>query len=104
MKEEEIKDLKYLFEECKDIMEDGYATIKLSLVKKLFDYYNHYNRKDAKRKREFEKLQSQLKAKEELIEEAREYVEKEFDEYSEFVFGIELKNKILEILSKGENK
>ena len=67
MKEEEIKDLKYLFEECKDIMEDGYATIKLSLVKKLFDYYNHYNRKDAKRKREFENLQSQLKQKEALI-------------------------------------
>ena len=75
LSEEEIKDLKYLFEECKDIMEDGYATIKLSLVKKLFDYYNHYNIKDAKRKREFENLQSQLKAKEEVIKEAINYID-----------------------------
>lgn len=109
MKEEEIKDLKYLFEECKDIMEDGYATIKLSLVKKLFNYYNHYNRKDAKRKREFENLQSQLKAKEEVIKEAREYVEKHrinnpyHYEYNCFM-GNARASDLLEILSKGENK
>ena len=109
MKEEEIKDLKYLFEECKDIMEDGYATIKLSLVKKLFNYYNHYNRQDAKRKREFENLQSQLKAKEEVIKEAREYVEKHrinnpyHYEYNCFM-GNARASDLLEILSKGENK
>ena len=105
MKEEEIKDLKYLFEECKDIMEDGYATIKLSLVKKLFDYYNHYNRKDAKRKREFENLQSQLKAKEEVIKEAREKLEEaDYETYSrsnyiKLIWFVEN-----EILSKEENK
>ena len=114
MKEEEIKDLKYLFEECKDIMEDGYATIKLSLVKKLFNYYNHYNRKDAKRKREFENLQFQIKEKEEVIKEAREYVNhstKNIDEsgmyvetYTKWKLVSDVLDDLLEILSKGENK
>ena len=45
-------------------------------------------------------LQSQLKAKEELIKEAREYVEKTqfYDNNNYF------KNYLLKILSKGENK
>lgn len=64
MSEEEIKDLKYLFEECKDIMEDGYATIKLSLVKKLFDYYITYDRKYAKQKKKYESV----------LDEIREYI------------------------------
>lgn len=49
-------------------------------------------------------LQSQLKAKEEVIKEAREYVSKEFlcydNESDEYICGV----KLLEILSKGENK
>ena len=34
------------------------------------------------------------------IDKAIEYIEKNFDEYSEFVFGIDLKNKILDILKE----
>ena len=52
----------------------------------------------------FKHLNDQNNKLKEVIKEARECIEKEFDEYSEFVFGIELKNKILEILSKGEKE
>ena len=34
------------------------------------------------------------------IDKAIEYIEKNFDEYSEFVFGIKLKNEILNILKE----
>lgn len=67
-------------------------------------------------------LQSQLKAKEEVIKEAREYVEK-YDVFKEFYFPLmkrdvenqikssikyefdtSIKKNLLKILSKGENK
>lgn len=74
-----------------------------------------------KLEQENKSLQSQLKAKEEVIKEAREYVEK-YDVFKEFYFPLmkrdvenqikssikyefdtRIKKNLLEILSKGEN-
>lgn len=48
------------------------------------------------------KLEKENKELHNKIDKAIEYIEREFDEYSEFVFGIELKNKILEILKNSD--
>ena len=75
-----------------------------------------------KLEQENKSLQSQLKEKEEVIKEAREYVEK-YDVFKEFYFPLmkrdvenqikssikyefdtSIKKNLLEILSKGENK
>ena len=95
--EEEIKDLKYLFEECKDIMEDGYATIKLSLVKKLFDYYITYDRKYAKQKKKYESVLDEIREK---IESAKVTIESSGD-YSDVGYNFLISaDKIVEILDK----
>lgn len=89
--EEEIKDLKYLFEECKDIMEDGYATIKLSLVKKLFDYYITYDRKYAKQKKKYESV----------LDEIREYINRqEVNSIGSFFADTPIGKDLLQILDK----
>lgn len=49
-----------------------------------------------------EYLQRENEKLKEKIDKAIEFIEREFDEYSEFVFGIELKNNILEILKDGD--
>ena len=56
--------------------------------------------------RDYDNLQSQLKAKEEVIKEAREYIDTKVISNGEIIDQlrkIEVK-KLLEILSKGENK
>lgn len=46
-------------------------------------------------------LQTQLKKQQEIIEKAIEYINKEYDDYEEFVYGKVFKVKLLEILERG---
>ena len=111
MKEEAIKALKQFGRE--DLIDSPYGydiddNIEIFMTIRQMIKYNN--------------LQSQLKAKEEVIKEAREYVEK-YDVFKEFYFPLmkrdvenqikssikyefdtSIKKNLLEILSKGENK
>ena len=50
-------------------------------------------RENKKKDKEIERLHS-------IIKEVREYIKQEYDDYEEFIYGKEFKNKILEILDK----
>ena len=94
MKEEEIKEYIEELESLFDLCDTSDAYESLQGVKKYI-----------------ENLQSQLKAKEEVIKEAREYIEKNKYFYSGLqnedleigLFETEI-NDLFKILSKGENK
>lgn len=93
-------------EEIKDILEllrDGVKRPVVTLSKYSLDNICELNPNECKKLLEYiENLQSQLKAKEEVIKEAREYIEKckHLNWYVESCYT----NDLLEILSKGENK
>lgn len=50
--------------------------------------------------KEYKQIVKDKKDLQNRINKAIEYIEKNFDEYSEFVFGIKLKNEILNILKE----
>ena len=91
---------------------------KFDGINSIEDFINYIHNLDKENK----SLQSQLKSKEEVIKEAREYVEK-YDVFKEFYFPLmkrdvenqikssikyefdtSIKKNLLEILSKGEKK
>mgnify|MGYP006325579179 FL=1 len=98
MKEDKWEVIKFKFEQtlksweidkkCGQITPDSIYSLFPTEIEAIIDYVNN--------------LQSQLKAKEEVIKEAREYVEKckHLNWYVESCYT----NDLLEILSKGENK
>ena len=47
-----------------------------------------------------ENLEEVVEHKDNIIKEVREYIEKNYDDYEEFIYGKDFKEKILEILDK----
>ena len=77
---------KYLAIANHDIqMANDYGQLKSYVASILYDY---------------DKKVELLQQKENIIKEVREYIEKNYDDYEEFIYGKKFKEKILEMLDK----